>query len=178
MSLLPTPVSTPEARSRLSMDRMKKTVTAGIKRSQSVKLPPAATPRTLFTPCGNGEPRELLRCSRSARPFPSLHKRTLSLDAARHNTLPTTFDGRVPLQPIPSDVDENARGMVDAGPPQCAEVLTSQVTKMQSEWHARAATEDALRLELHNVTMEKDALRQHVHSLQEVVRSSSRRMND
>ena len=57
------------------------------------------------------------------------------------------------------------------------DVLTSQIMKMQGERHARAATEDALRLELHNLTMEKDALRQHVHSLQEVVRSSSRRMN-
>ena len=177
MSFLPTPVSTPDARSRLSMDRMKKTVTAGIKRSQSVKLPPAAMPRTLFTPCGNGESRELLRYSRSARPFPSMHKKTLSLDATRNSALLPAFDAAVSLLPKLCDVDENAGGVMPAGLPQRVEVLTSQIMKMQSERHARAANEEALRLELHNVIVEKEALRQQLQTLQEVVHSSSRRMN-
>ncbi|EPT06023.1 hypothetical protein FOMPIDRAFT_83893 [Fomitopsis schrenkii] len=177
MSLLPTPVSTPEARSRLSMDRMKKTVTAGIKRSQSVRLPPVATPRSLFTPCG-GEPRELLRYSRSTRPFPSMHRKTLSLDVSRSSILLPAFDATIPLPPIPSDVEENVEGTVGASLAQRVELLTSQVNKMQSERNARAATEDALRLEVRNLALERETLRQHVHSLQGVVRSSSRRMND
>lgn len=179
MSLLLTPDSTPDARPRLSMDKMKRSVTAGIKRSQSVKLSPVTTPRSLFTPCGKGEPRESLRYSRSALLFPSKHRKTLSLDIGRSSILLPipAFDATTPLPPIMSDAeeDENAVGVSLA---HRVELLTSQVVKMRNERNAGASIEDALRLELRNLAAEKDTLRQHLHSLQGVVHSSSRRMND
>ncbi|KZT68115.1 hypothetical protein DAEQUDRAFT_757705 [Daedalea quercina L-15889] len=181
MSLLSTPVTTPEARTRFSMDKVKKTATANIKRSQSVRLPPpTAISRSPFRPSGNGELREPIRYSRSARPFPLLHKKTLSLDAAYHATmLPhAAFDLVARLPPIPSDPVTTAGGGLVVGLAQQAEELASQVFKMENERKARCAAEDTLRLEVRNLTSEKDALRMQVASLQEVIRSSSRRMND
>ncbi|KAH9934749.1 uncharacterized protein B0H18DRAFT_1207437 [Fomitopsis serialis] len=176
MSLLPAPVTTPQSRSRLAMDKI-----AGIKRSQSVRLPPSTPLRSPFSHCGNGNSGELGWYSRSARPFPLLHKKkTLSLDAAYHGSLLPAFDSAATLPPIPSDDEPgtNAGGNVVVGLAQRVQVLAPQTLKTRNESDSRCATEDLLRLDIHNLTAEKDALRMQLTSLQGVIRSSSRRMND
>ncbi|TFY52442.1 hypothetical protein EVJ58_g10013 [Rhodofomes roseus] len=182
MSFLPAPVTTPESRSRLTLDRLKKTATAGIKRSQSVRLPPSLSPHSTFSPLRSGESRDFGWYSRPARPFPLLHKKkTLSLDAACHGAPLLAFDLATPLAPIPSDVDEprtNAQGTAVVGLAQRVEELASQVLKMEKERNARCAAEGTLRLEMQTLTAEKESLRAQVVSLQVLIRSSSRRMND